>query len=342
MGRVLSDVGPRVSAPTNAARLELLRWMIRARALDERLVALYRSGGIRGGSVFTGRGQEAFSAAGAMQLREGDVFAPLIRDSAGRLVRGETPLDALRVCLGRKTGVMRGRDGNIHRGTLGNGVIPMISHLGSTIGVIAGLLLAKRLRGERDAIGLVSIGDGGMNTGAFHEGFNVLAVERLPVVLMVADNQLSYSTFSDRSYACTNLVERAAGYGVRGHTCDGTDADACLTTLSEAAARVRAGEGPQMVVAKLLRLAGHGEHDDAAYVTADMKARFGDNVPLFEQKLQADGVLSADALATLWSTARADVATALTQAQSEPEPLPAQEDWSAYSVRDLLSFKAVL
>src|SRR5438876_10872060 len=95
--------------------IQAFRWMLLARILDEKLASLYRGGKIFGG-VFLGRGQEALSVAVAMSLRKGDVFAPLIRDAAGRLAFGETVLDAVRTDLGSSLGPMRGRDGNVHRG----------------------------------------------------------------------------------------------------------------------------------------------------------------------------------------------------------------------------------
>ncbi len=324
-------------------RIEHFRWMVAGRAMDDRLAALYRQGQIRGGSVFVGRGQEAFSAAGALALRRwqtgrpGDLFAPLIRDSAGRLAFGEAVIDGFRTHLGRSTGPMRGRDGNIHRGNLDAGQFPMISHLGASIAVVAGALMARRHLGTLgDSVGLASIGDGGMQTGALHEGLNVAAVERLPLVLMVADNQVSYSTFSERTYACRSLVDRAIGYGIAGHTCDGTDFDACRATMDAAVAAARAGGGPQLVLATLLRLAGHGEHDDGSYVPAELRARYGDCVPIAEARLQADGVDTGP----MWEDIRRELTAAVTLAQSDPQPDPVAEDWSSRSVRNLAEFRS--
>ncbi len=188
---------------------------------------------------------------------------------------------------------MRGRDGNIHRGDLDRGMVPMISHLGAMVSVVTGMLMARRMRGQligKDTcVGVASIGDGGMSTGSLHEGINVAAVERVPLVLMVANNQLAYSTTNDRSFACKDLVDRAVGYGIRGHSCDGTDADSCLTTMQEAVSRARHGEGPQMVVATFLRLAGHALHDDASYVSEELKSRFGDCLPADREDLARAG-----------------------------------------------------
>ncbi|MBA3685969.1 MAG: thiamine pyrophosphate-dependent dehydrogenase E1 component subunit alpha [Planctomycetes bacterium] len=316
--------------------------MLLARLVDERLATLYSQNRIPGGSVFLGKGQEALSAALGMYLRppreraSGDIYGPLIRDLAGRLAFGETLLTVMRTNLMRRTGPMRGRDGNIHRGEIERGILPMISHLGSLVSVVCGTLLARRLRGDLGhAVGATCIGDGGMQTGALHEGLNVAAVEKLPLVVVVADNQLSYSTFSDRTYACRSLADRAVGYGFTGYEIDGTNADACLATLSEAVRRARAGEGPQMVVASLLRGAGHGAHDDAKYVGTELKSRFGDCLTLYEQTLVRSSVIaSADAVA--WrNEATEAINGAVAQASGEPQPDPAQEDWNALSSKRL-------
>src|SRR5712691_12263825 len=126
--------------------IKAYRIMLLARILDDKFASLYRMGKIHGG-VFLGRGQEALSAAIGLALRKGDVFAPLIRDAAGRLAFGETILDAVRTYLGSPLGPMRARDGNVHRGKPKEGLLPMISHLGAMIPVVNGALLARRLKG---------------------------------------------------------------------------------------------------------------------------------------------------------------------------------------------------
>ena len=323
-----------------ALRLRLHRLMVLARASDDRMAKLKAQGEVAG-SAFLGRGQEAFSGAAGLHLKPGDVFAPCIRDQAGRFAFGETPLDAVRCVLGRRTGQMRGRDGNIHRGDWSRGLLPFISHLGAMLSPVLGVLMSRRLAGTLgDSVGAASIGDGGMSSGAVNEALTVAGVERLPFVLLVADNRYSYSTTSDRTYACAHLVDRAAAFGFAGHRCDGTDADACLKTMFEAVARARAGEGPQMVVATLLRLAGHGEHDDASYVDADLKSRFGDCVQLASRTLTAEGLISEAGVQRLWDEAKAQVAAALEQVDGEGEPDPEAEDWCAVRERQLTRFRS--
>ena len=312
------------------------RWMLLARVFEEKLASLYRGGKITGG-VFLGRGQEALSAALGVSLRKGDIYAPLIRDTAGRFAFGENPLDAARTYLGSRLGPMRGRDGNVHRGKPREGHYAMISHLGVMLSTVAGGLMARRFKGVTDVVGATCIGDGGTSTGSFHEGLNMAAVEKLPLVVVVANNQYAYSTPTSRQYACADLIDRAAGYGVRGHKLDGTDPQACLDVVGEAVARARVGEGPQLVIADLLRLAGHGEHDDAHYVNHALKVSpIGrDCLDVACEQMLAAGWITPALLDTLRGQAVTQVETACSTALREPQPDPNLDDWCALSTQSL-------
>jgi pyruvate dehydrogenase E1 component alpha subunit/2-oxoisovalerate dehydrogenase E1 component alpha subunit len=310
--------------------------MLRARILENKLSSLYKAGKIVGG-VYLGRGQEALSASLGTALIQGtDFFAPLIRDQAGRTAFGEPLLDCTRTYLGSRQGPMRGRDGNIHRGRPQSGMPAMISHLGSQVSVVAGMLFAKRLQGMLDGrVGATCIGDGASSTGAFHEGINLAAVERLPLVVVVGNNQFAYSTPNTRQFACDDLVERARGYGIGGLAVDGTDLLACAKVITEAVRRARAGEGPQMVVGRLLRLSGHGEHDDGFYVPGELrKGHYGrDCIEVAMRQLVEHQIASVDEILTWQDQFAEEVQRAVAQAQQEAAPDPYHEEWSALSTR---------
>jgi len=304
------------------------RAMLRARIVEDKLASLYRAGRIVGG-VYLGKGQEALSGAGGVWLKRGDVFAPLIRDMAGRLAFGEPLIDAVRTYLGSRLGPMKGRDGNIHRGDLSRGILPMISHLGAMLSATAGVLMAKRMRGEKGGVGLTCVGDGATSTGSFHEGLNLAAVEKLPLITIVADNGYAYSTPHQRQYACTDLLERAKGYGIEGYGLDGTDPESCLEVVGRAVKRARDGAGPQLVVGRLLRLCGHGEHDDGLYVDEKLKSsnRGRDCLAVMEEKMNARG------RAKDWNQwkeeAQREVEGIVAEVSTEPVPDPFEEDWRA-------------
>ena len=328
---------PRTRAvPSKEDFLQAYRWMLLARVTEEKLANLYRGGKITGG-VFLGKGQEALSVSVGMTLRHGDVFAPLIRDQAGRLAFGESLLDCTRTYMGSRLGPMRGRDGNVHRGRPGEGLLPMISHLGAMIPVVAGMLLARRFRGITGTVGATCIGDGGTSTGAFHEALNLAAVEQLPLVLVVANNQYAYSTPNERQFVCRDLVDKAIGYGVEGHGLDATDLEACLLTLRAAIDRARNGHGPQLVVGSLLRLVGHGEHDDAHYVDPALRrSPLGqDCLRRAEQTLIERAWVTSDTLQQWQQEALREVEEAVATTLREPSPDPNEEDWCALATRHL-------
>jgi acetoin:2,6-dichlorophenolindophenol oxidoreductase subunit alpha len=310
--------------------IKAYRIMLLARVVDDKFASLYRAGKIHGG-VFLGRGQEALSVASGLTLRKGDVFAPLIRDQAGRLAFGESLLDGVRTYLGSVLGPMRGRDGNVHRGRPQEGLLAMISHLGAMISVVNGMLLARRMKGIHGTVGLASIGDGATSTGAFHEAMNQASIEKLPLVLVIANNQYAYSTPISRQFACRSLTDRAVGYGVETCEVDGTSLADCLKVVGGAVARAREGRGPQLVVGSLLRLCGHGEHDDAHYVDPQLKKS-----PIGRDCLKVAGEHLIDqrwadtmALALWRNETVEEVETTVATVQREPTPDPFNEKWSA-------------
>lgn len=308
------------------------RAMVMARAFDTKISALYKAGKIFGG-VFLGRGHEAVAACEAVFLTRGeDVYNPFIREQAGRCAWGDSVLESARSYLGSIEGRMRGRDSNVHWGCPEHGNPAPISHLGAMVSVVAGMMLAKRFKSETGRVGVACIGDGTTSVGATHEALNLIAVEKLPVVIVVTNNQFAYSTPNSQEFAA-DLMDRGRGYGLTCHECDGTDFMATLATMQRAISAARAGEGPQWVVANTLRMCGHGEHDDAAYIPEEVKAAYADKEPLAvarRQMLEAGWITEAEAAA--WDDeCRDEVQRLVAQAQREINPNPADEDWCATS-----------
>ena len=205
------------------------------------------------------------------------------------------------------------------------------------ISVVNGALLANQLKGITGTVGATCVGDGATSTGAFHEALNQAAVEKLPLVLLVANNQYAYSTPTGRQFACDSLVDKAAGYGIEGQPVDGTDLAACLKVVGEAVGRAREGGGPQMVVAQLLRLCGHGEHDDASYVDPKLKtAPVGrDCLRVAEAHLLQSGWADQKTLSAWRVETVQQVEESVAKVQREPGPDPYKEDWCALSSKHL-------
>ena len=215
--------------------------------------------------------------------------------------------------------------------------LAMISHLGAMIPVVVGKLLAKRMKGEKGFVGLTTIGEGGMQTGATHEGMNIAAVEHVPLVIVATNNHYAYSTPNDRQFACADLVDRAIGYGFEGYNVDGTNLSQCLDVIGGAVKRARAGGPPQLVVASTLRLAGHGEHDDASYVCAEMKCQ-----PFAQDCLGAPSRSSAIRNSPMQRNFRIMARGSGRQSgrsrddRARRRPDRDEEDWCAISTRELV------
>lgn len=316
------------------------RAMCMARAFDSKVSSLYKAGKIFGG-VFLGRGHEAIAACEAVFLKPGeDVYAPFIREMAGRCAWGDDAvLESARAYFGSAAGCMGGKDGNVHWGHPLEGTPAPISHLGAMVAVVAGMALAKRMLGKKDFVGVACIGDGTTSVGATHEACNLIAVEKLPVVVVVSNNQFAYSTPNSSEFACESLLDRGRGYGMACHGCDGTDFFRTLEVMQRAISAARAGEGPQWVVADTLRMCGHGEHDDAAYIPETMRAEYADRDPLevARRQLTEIGWLSETQDEALQAECRDEVQRLVAQAQKEAAPSPQSLDWSPVSWKPVRS-----
>lgn len=184
MTRPAVAASPTIPAGLRREQLaELYYWLRLTRSLEERLTNLYRQGKVIGG-LFRSLGQEADSVGSAYALRPEDFLSPLIRNLGSMLVKGAEPLQIVRQYMAKAESPTKGRELNIHFGDLEKGYVGQISHLGDMVPVMAGVALSFKMRGEK-RVCLVYVGDGATSTGAFHEGINFAAVQKLPMVIIV-------------------------------------------------------------------------------------------------------------------------------------------------------------
>jgi len=245
--------------------IEIYRWMLLNRKMEQALENLYKQGKVVGG-VYFGLGQEACSCASAYALHKEDWLGPLIRNQGSLLVRGFSPRDVMMQYMAKAGSPTKGRDASSHFGDIKeHNVVAPISTLGDLIPVLAGVALGARLQGRNIAV-MTYIGDGGQSTGVTYEGLNFAAVQNLGLVLFVENNLWGYSTPADMQFLVKDLAERAIAYGIPGVIVDGTDACQVYDAAHEACERARRGEGPTLIEAKMMRMKGHAIHDAAEYV----------------------------------------------------------------------------
>jgi pyruvate dehydrogenase E1 component alpha subunit/2-oxoisovalerate dehydrogenase E1 component alpha subunit len=249
--------------------IEIYRWMVLNRKMEQALENLYKQGKVVGG-VYFGLGQESCSCASAFALDKDDWVAPMIRNQGSLLVRGFEPRDMMMQYMAKADSPTKGRDGTSHFGDIyQRNVVSPISMLGDLIPVMSGVALGARLQGRNIAV-MTYIGDGGQSTGVTYEGINFAAVQKLGLVLLVESNLWAYSTPSEMQYCVQDLAERAIGYGIPGVIIDGTDACQVYDASYEAVDRAHRGQGPTLIEAKMMRMKGHAIHDAADYVPKPM------------------------------------------------------------------------
>src|SRR5215217_7069814 len=311
--------------------LELYRYLKLTRLVEERLVNLYRQTKVVGG-VFRSLGQEATAVGTAYALQSQDFITPLIRDLGAVLVKGIRPREIFAQYMAKAWGPSGGRDLNIHFGDMEKGFIGPISHLGDMIPVMTGVLLGGRMQ-KKKFVAMAYIGDGGMSTGAFHEGLNFAAVQRLPLVIVAEHNWYAYSTPTSKQTAVANLAEKAAGYGIPGYVVDGNDVVACYEVMRRAAEFARGGGGSVVIEAKTYRRKGHAEHDDQRYIPEGEIEYWERRDPLerFQRHLLSAGVAAPEKLDEITASVRREIEEDSAWAESSPMP---EAEKAAYNVFD--------
>lgn len=302
-------------------KIELLSYMLENRLNEERLAILYRQGKILGG-LYLSRGQEASSVGTAYALGEGDVIAPMIRNTGSLLVRGITSREIFLQYLGRAESPTQGRENAHHIGDLrGRGVIAPISQLGKMISVLMGVALSFKIRGQKN-VSMNYIGEGGSSSGDFHEAMNMAGVLKTPFVLVLENNQYAYSTPVEKQSAVKRFADRALGYGIHGETVDGNDVEAVYFAAKKAVERARAGEGPTLLECVTMRMQGHAQHDDARYVPEEKfkSWRERDPILLYQDRLLKEKVITKKQLEDLTEEIRAKCEADAEYALNAPLP----------------------
>lgn len=285
------------------------RSLVLLRTYDERSVVYHRQGRIGTYAIF--RGHEAIQAGAVHALERRDWIFPSYRESAIGLLRGLPAATILQWWRGHPSGWWSPDEVNV-----ASICVPIASHVPHAAGLAWGL----RLKGS-DAVALTLFGDGATSEGAFHEGANIAAVMKAPLVLLCNNNQWAISTPLSAQTAAARLADKAVGYGMPALRVDGHDVLAVIRAVREGVERARAGEGPTFVEAVTYRSAPHATADDPSlYVDPERVAAEAerDCVALYEDYLKRLGLLDDDAIAAVRQESLASMREAIDAAENEP------------------------
>ena len=329
--RKTGSKGEPVESRDKQLLLRIFETMVMTRAVEDRMVSMYRSGDLLG-SLYTGHWHEAISVGTASALRQDDFLAPIHRDLGAHLWRGMDPAQVMASFMGKATSPTGGRDGTLHYGRLDLNIYNLPSHIPDNYPVALGFAFAFQYR-DQDGVSLAYCGDGSTSEGNFHESLNIAAAMKLPAIFIVENNQYAYSTPVRLQSAVKEYAVKAQAYGMPGVTVDGTDVLAVYDATSEAVARARAGEGPSLIEGVTMRMHGHAEHDPADYVPREMLEEWQkrDPVALFENVLLEHGIIDEETASKTREAARQKAIEARKKALADPLPDPATVEQGVYA-----------
>ena len=272
-------------------KLELYRGLLRARLHDIELKRWVRTGVIS--KAWLGTGEEASTVGPVHALERGsDIVAPMIRNAAACCEMGMPIADMLRAYLATADSPSGGRD--LHVGALRYGVLQPISHVGDMVPVITGIALTFKIKRE-PRVALTWVGDGSTKTAAAHEGTNFAAVQRVPAIFIIENNQVALGTRLEQHHLPADFRDWAGSYGVWGAAFDGNNVLDAYAATRIAAERCRRGEGPALLIAETFRMGGHATHDEREAretFPAELFTTWGkrDPVGLYEEYLKHEGI----------------------------------------------------
>lgn len=241
--------------------LEMYRYMVLARKLDERMLLLNRAG--KAPFVVSGQGQEAtqIGAGFALDLTK-DYIAPYYRDLGLVLVAGMTSQEAMLHLFAKSEDPNSGgRQMAGHYGHKEKRIITGSSPVATQVPHAVGFALAAKYQGK-DFVTLTTLGDGSTNQGDFHEGLNFAGVHQLPVITLVQNNNIAISVPFEKQIASESIAIRASSYGMPGLKVDGNNPLEVYEVMKEAHKRAKNGEGPTLIEAVSERLSAHSSDDN--------------------------------------------------------------------------------
>jgi TPP-dependent pyruvate/acetoin dehydrogenase alpha subunit len=308
--------------PIPPSRLpDAYRQMHIIRKFEEMIRTLYQQGRIRG-SFHPCVGQEAVAVGACWALRPDDYMSCTYRGHGQTLAKGLSVRAAMAEMLGKATGCSQGKGGSMHFTDPSVGLLGANAIVAAGVPHAAGAALAMQLQ-QKDRIALAFFGEGAVNQGVFMETLNLIAIWKLPVILVCENNLYSEMTPSHETTSTPQTYQRAAAFGIQAFQVDGNDVEAMYQAVEEAASRARAGEGATYLEALTYRLWGHMMGDPEVYRTKEEVVQARDREPIVRlgRRLVELGYSEAD-LARLEGEAEAIIADAVQFADSSPAPQP--------------------
>ena len=314
--------------------MDMHRRMVRIRLFEEAAGKLAEAAKLPG-FLHLYVGQEAVAAGVCTTLTDDDQITSTHRGHGHLVAKGGQFNEMMAELMGKATGYCHGKGGSMHISNLDVGMLGANGIVGAGAPIAVGAGFANQYKGNGN-VAAAFFGDGSTNIGAFHEAANMACALKLPVLFICENNEYGEFTPRDKTMAITDIVDRAAGYGMPGVIVDGMDVVAVHEAAVEAAARARRGEGPSLIEAKTYRFYNHHgiQNLGLKYRADDEVAKWRERDPIFtfEDRLIAAGTAERARFDDVWAELRADIAAAIEFAEASPLPTADQLLADVYTV----------
>ncbi len=259
--------------------------------VEEKMLLLLRQGKVS--KWFSGIGQEAISVGAAYALQSDEWIMPLHRNLGVFTTRNMPLHQLIKQWQGAEDGYSKGRERSFHFGNKDHFICGMISHLGPQLSVADGAALAYKLKKE-EKVALAFTGEGGTSEGEFHEALNLAAVWDLPVIFIIENNGYALSTPVSEQYRCTNLVDKAKGYGMEGVQIDGNNILSVYETVKGVRDYCIKNQKPYLIECMTFRMRGHEEASGVKYVPKELFEEWIEKDPIknYEHFLVEENILT--------------------------------------------------
>ena len=307
---------------SNEIQMDLHRRMVRIRLFEEAAGKLAESARLPG-FLHLYVGEEAVASGVCAALNDDDHITSTHRGHGHLVAKGGDFNRMMAELMGKSTGYCKGKGGSMHISDLSLGMLGANGIVGAGSPIAVGAAFANKYR-KRGQVAVAFFGDGATNIGAFHEAANMACALHLPIVFACENNEYGEFTPRDKTMAITDIVDRAAGYGMPGVIVDGMDVVAVHEAAVEAVARARRGDGPSLIEAKTYRFYNHHgiQNLGLKYRGDDEVERWKLRDPIFtfEERLIEAGTASAAQIEAVWLELRADIEAAIVFADESPLP----------------------
>lgn len=243
--------------------IDIYRKMIQIRKFEEKVQYLF-STRIMQGSIHQYIGQEAVAAGVCTHLSETDYITSTHRGHGHCIAKGMDMNSMMAEIFAKKTGCCKGMGGSMHLSDLKTGIIGTNGIVGGGIPLAVGVAWSGKYKKKSNVV-VCFFGEGASNTGIFHEGLNLSAIWKLPVIFVCENNLYGYTTHYTRTMLVRNIADRAGAYGIPGVVADGMDVLDVYNKASEMIDRARKGEGAAIMECKTYRYRGHSLNERSTY-----------------------------------------------------------------------------